>query len=82
MKLPWSKPISKREPVTVDLDALKAQYRTESSSADTMEFEPIKLEKREPPATEQSRKLLGATAIRNEHNAKDCLKIRLICGIL
>ncbi len=78
MKLPWSKPISKREPVTVDLDALKAQYRTESSSADTMEFEPIKLEKREPPATEQSRKLLGATAIRNEHNAKDCLKIRLI----
>lgn len=41
-----------------------------------MEFEPINLEKREP--TEQSRKILRATAIRNKHNAKDCLKIRLI----
>lgn len=76
MRLPWSKPISKAEPVSVDLDGLKAKYRTESSSADTMEFEPIKLEKREP--TEQSRKILRATAIRNMHNAKDCLKIRLV----
>lgn len=76
VRLPWSKPISKAEPVTVDLDGLKAKYRTESSSADTMEFEPIKLEKREP--AEQSRKVLCATAIRNRHNAKDCLKIRLV----
>ncbi|MCC6351675.1 MAG: DUF4263 domain-containing protein [Fimbriimonadaceae bacterium] len=76
MRLPWAKPISKAEPVSVDLDGLKSKYRTESSSADTMEFEPIKLEKREP--TEQSRKILRATAIRNKHSAKDCLKIRLI----
>lgn len=76
VRLPWAKPISKTEPVSVDLDGLKSKYRTESSSADTMEFEPIKLEKREP--TEQSRKILRATAIRNKHNAKDCLKIRLI----
>jgi hypothetical protein len=76
VRLPWSKPIKKAEPVTVDLDGLKAKYRTESSSADTMEFEPIKLEKREP--TEQSRKILRATAIRNIYNAKDCLKVRLV----
>jgi len=76
IRLPWAKAISKAEPVSVDLDGLKSKYRTESSSADTMEFEPIKLEKREP--TEQSRKILRATAIRNKHNAKDCLKIRLI----
>lgn len=76
VRLPWAKPISKTEPVSVDLDGLKSKYCAESSSADTMEFEPIKLEKREP--TEQSRKILRATAIRNKHNAKDCLKIRLI----
>lgn len=76
MRLPWSKPISKKEPVTIDLDALKAKYRTTSTSADTMEFEPIKLERRDP--TERSRKILGATAVRNMHNVKECLKIRLI----
>lgn len=78
MKLPRSKLIKQKEPIAIDLDEPEARYLTESSSADTMEFEPIKLKKREPPETERSRKVLRATAIRNVHNARDCLKIRLI----
>lgn len=78
VRLPWSKPAISTEPVEIDLEATKAIYRSESTSADTMEFEPIKLDKREAPTSEQSRKVLGATGIRNAHDAKECLKVRLI----
>lgn len=43
-----------------------------------MEFEPIKLDKREGSASEQSRKVLRATGIRNVHDARECLKVKLI----
>jgi len=63
--------------VEIDLDAIEAKYPTQSTSKDSMEFAPIKLAKREPAENERSRKLLSATAVRNVHDAKESLQIRL-----
>ena len=52
-------------------------YRTRSTSTSSMEFDPIKLEKREPPTRERSRKLLIATGVRNPHDERQSVSVRL-----
>ncbi len=78
IRFPWPKPVKGADPIEFDLEAAKVKYRMESTSANTAEFEPIKLQKTEPSTNEQSRKILGARAITNTKDPKSCLQVRLI----
>lgn len=53
-------------------------YRSTKTSASTMDFDPIVLPKRDAVAHEHSRKLLVAQGVKNERDAADPLKVRIV----